>query len=83
MTKLEKIREIREAVEAALENFSPNNVDIIVEEGEDDEQEAFISIMYHSRHNSFPIIDYVCSVEGLTDRDIEKIADEYNIGWVW
>lgn len=80
MTKLEKIRE---AVEKALEDFSPNNVDIIVEEGEDGEQEAFISIMYHSRHNSFPIIDYVCSAEGLTDRDIERIADEYDIGWVW
>ncbi len=80
MTKLEKIRE---AVEKALEDFSPNNVDIIVEDGEDDEQEAFVSIMYHSRHNSFPIIDYVCNAEGLTDRDIERIADEYDIGWVW
>jgi hypothetical protein len=80
MTKLEKIRK---AVEKALVEFSPNHVDIILEDGEDEEQEAFISIMYHSRHNSFPIVNYVCDAEGLTERDIEKIADEYNIGWVW
>lgn len=76
--KAEKIELVKKAVEQALCSYSADNVDINREEVDD-----MVDIIYHSRHNSFPIISNVCSADDLTEDDISKIADEYDIGYCW
>lgn len=74
--KYEKINNIKNAVEKALSKYDTENVDIIKCDG-------VVDIMYHSRHNSFSIISNVCTSRGLSEADIEKIADNYDIGYCW
>jgi hypothetical protein len=76
MNKNEKIKNIKEKVEYALSKYDIENVDIVKNEGT-------IDIMYHSRHNSFSIVDDVCKASGLSEQDIDKIADYYDIGYCW
>ena len=76
MTKSEKIQSIKNAVENALSKYDASNVDIVKEE-------EMIYIVYHSRHNSFPIISNVCASDSLTESDIAQIADCYAIGYCW
>lgn len=78
MSKNEKIKQIKVAVENALSQYDTDNVDIVK-----NEESGTIDIMYHSRHNSFSIIDDVCASDGLSESDIDKIADYYDIGYCW
>lgn len=78
MNKDKKISCIKNAVEEALKQYDPENVDIIR-----NYETEFIDIMYHSRHNSFGITNDVCSYEGLSESDIDTIADCYSIGYCW
>ena len=78
MNKNEKIKRIKNAVEEALSKYDRENVDIVK-----DQENSVIDIMYHSRHNSFSIIDNVCEVNGLSESDIDKIANYYDIGYCW
>lgn len=73
---MDKIKQIKSAVEEALSKYDTENVDIMRDGG-------VVDIIYHSRHNSFPIIGNVCSSDGLTESDIDKIADYYDIGYCW
>lgn len=76
MKKTEKLEKIKQAVELALSKYDSGNVDIVKDTG-------FIDIMYHSRHNSFPIVSNVCTTVDLTEQDISEIADDYDIGYTW
>ena len=78
MNKNEKIKRIKNAVEEALSKYDTENVDIVK-----DEENGMVDIMYHSRHNSFSIVDGVCEVDDLSESDIDKIADYYDIGYCW
>lgn len=78
MNKNEKINKIKDAVKVALSKYDIENVDIVK-----NEENGIIDIMYHSRHNSFPIVDNVCSSDNLLESDIGKIADCYDIGYCW
>lgn len=78
MSKNEKIKMIKNAVENALLKYDTENVDIVK-----DEENGVVDIIYHSRHNSFPIISNVCVADGLSETDIDKIADYYDIGYCW
>lgn len=75
---MSKIDKIKKAVENALLKYDTENVDIVKAEETDT-----VDIMYHSRHNSFPIISNVCSANGLSETDIEKISREYDVGYCW
>ena len=75
---MEKLKKIEEAIKQALKQYSKENVDIVA-----DEESGMIYIMYHSGHNSFPIISDVCSLDGLSVSDIDKMADYYDIGYCW
>lgn len=76
MEKNEKIQKIKEAIELALSKYNTSEVDIV-------KDIEYIDIMYHSRHNSFPIVSNVCLCGDLTEKDISEIADTYDIGYVW
>ena len=78
MNKNEKLQRIEDAVKAALAQFCSDNVDIIK-----NEDSGMVYIMYHSRHNSFPIIGNVCTSYGLSESDISDIADYYDVGYCW
>ena len=75
---MSKIDKIKKAIENALLKYDTENVDIVKAEETDT-----VDIMYHSRHNSFPIISNVCSANGLSETDIEKISREYDVGYCW
>ena len=76
MSKNKKNELIKKAIEIALCKYSEENFDIMK-----NEENNMIDIVYHSRHNSFPIISNICSAEDLTEEDIEKLANSYNIGY--
>ena len=76
MSKNKKIESIEKSIMIALCKYSEDNVDIMK-----NEENNMIDIMYHSRHNSFPIISNICSAEDLTEEDIEKLVNSYNIGY--
>ena len=78
MNKNEKIKMIENAVENALSKYDTENVDIVK-----NEENGVVDIIYHSRHNSFSIVSNVCMVDGLSETDIDKIADYYDIGYCW
>jgi hypothetical protein len=78
MSKNEKIQMIKNAVEVALSQYDTDNVDIVKSE-----TDSTVDIMYHSRHNSFPIVSNVCTSDGLSESDIDKIAEHYDIGCCW
>ena len=78
MNKNEKIKMIENAVENALLKYDTENVDIVK-----DEESDTVDIVYHSRYNSFSIISNVCAADGLSETDIDKIADCYSIGYCW
>ena len=78
MSKTEKIVNIKNAVKEALMQYDAENVDIMR-----NYETGCIDIVYHSRHNSFGIVDNVCSFEGLSECDIDNIADCYSIGYCW
>ena len=73
-----KILKIKNAVEEALSKYNAENVDITK-----NEESGTVDIIYHSRHNSFPIISNVCSSVDLSESDIDKIADCCSIGYCW
>lgn len=75
---MSKIDKIKKAVENALLKYDTENVDIVKAEETDT-----VDIMYHSRHNSFPIISNVCNANGLSETDIEKISRDYDVGYCW
>lgn len=77
MSKNGKIEIIKSAVEDALAKYDTENVDIVQNE------DGFIDIIYHSRHNSFCIEGNVCTVDGLSEADIDNIAEWYDIGYCW
>ena len=68
MNKNEKIKKIKNAVEEALSKYDIENVDIVK-----NQENGMIDIMYHSRHNSFSIIDDVCEANKLSESDIDKV----------
>ena len=76
MTVKEKIKHIEDAVKNALLKYDIENVDIMKINGA-------VDIIYHSRHNSFSIISNVCTSNGLSESDIDKIANYYDIGYCW
>ena len=78
MKKNEKLEIIKNAVETALSQYGADNVDMIK-----NEENGVIDIMYHSRHNSFPIVSNVCTSSGLSEFDVSNIADYYDIGYCW
>lgn len=78
MSDNEKIQMIKNAVEVALSQYDTDNVDIVKSE-----TGSTVDIMYHSRHNSFPIVSNVCTSDGLSESDIDKIAEHYDIGYCW
>ena len=78
MSKNEKIKMIKNAIESALSKYDAENVDIV-----QDEENGMVDIMYHSRHNSFPIVSNVCESDGLSESDVNQIADDYDIGYCW
>ena len=78
MSKVEKTEKIKKAVENALLKYDAENVDIVRQE-----ETNVINIMYHSRHNSFPIVSNVCTANGLSETDIDKISREYDTGYCW
>lgn len=77
-TDIEKINKIKDAVVKALSKYSTENVDIMRDDVGD-----VIDIVYHSRHDSFIIVENVCDLDGLSELDIDVIADYYNIGYCW
>lgn len=78
MSKNEKIQMIKNAVEVALSQYDTENIDIVKSE-----TNSAVDIMYHSRHNSFPIVSNVCTSSGLSESDVDKIAEYYDIGYCW
>lgn len=72
------IKKLHNAIKSALQQYSIENVDIMR-----NTENNTIDIIYHSRHNSFPIVNNVCSSELLQENIIDKIAEEYNIGYCW
>lgn len=78
MSKNEKIKMIQSAVESALLQYDAENVDIVKDEVSD-----MVDIMYHSRHNSFAIASSVCESDGLSEYDINNVAERYDIGYCW
>lgn len=64
------------AIEDAIDKYTIYHVDIYVEEDE-------IFLMYHSRHDSFPITDTICTTNDISLQELEQIAEEYDIGWVF
>lgn len=77
-TDREKINKIKDAVVNALSKYSTDNVDIVR-----NEESGMINIIYHSRHNSFDIVSNVCDLDGLSELDIDVIAEYYDIGYCW
>ena len=77
-SKKEKIKMIKNAIEYALCQYDTDNVDIVKSETNNT-----VDIMYHSKHNSFPIVSNVCTSNGLSESDIDKIAEHYDIGCCW
>ena len=73
--KQEKLKSIEEAVKVALGHYNEGNVDIVRNE------EDTIDVIYHSEHNSFAIIPCICSAKDLIEKDIETIADKYDVGY--
>lgn len=66
---------IHSKIEEALNKYSSGNVDIYVEDNQ-------IFLMYHSRNDSF-LISNICDANGISEAEIEKIADSYDIGYVY
>ena len=78
MCKNEKIKMIQSAVRGALMQYDVDNVDIVR-----NEVSGMVDIMYHSRHNSFAIASDVCESDGLSESDINSVAERYDIGYCW
>lgn len=79
MTKENKIRNIETEIKKALRKYDSGNVDFYRNE----ENPEIGYLMFHSRHNSFPITDEYFNISELNQEDIKKICDEYNIGYMW
>lgn len=79
MTKENKIRNIKKEIEKTLEKYDSENVDFY----RNKENPEMGYLMFHSRHNSFPITNADFDISGLTREDIEKVCDGYDIGYMW
>ena len=67
-----------EAVHRALDKYSSENVDVVL-----NEETEMLDVIYHSRHNSFGIESNVASVENINLRELENELESLNVGWVW
>ena len=76
MDKATAIKKLSRHIEVALECYSASEVDIVV-----DDCQKTIDIMYHSRHNSFPIFSNVCPSDCFTEPELSDIAYSYDIGY--
>ena len=64
------------AIEDAIDEYSAYHVDIYVEEDK-------VFLMYHSSRNSFLITDAICTTYDIDLRELEQIANKYDIGLVY
>lgn len=78
------LNQLEQEIEIALREYSPDEVDIVL-----DEEEECYYLSYHSPHNSHSIGNYKIRCDILPDeegrillREIENIADKYNLGTV-
>jgi len=71
---------ILSAVKKALEKYPPDNVDVVL-----DEETNSLDVVYHSRHNSFPIASNLYDVDenAFTKEELERELDKLNVGYVW
>ena len=61
-----------------LEQYSSDNVDVVR-----DEETNMLNIIYHSRHNSFPIETNVAKFDDVDIEELEKELDNCNVGHCW
>lgn len=78
--KEEAMNTILTAVKKALEKYPPDNVDVVL-----DEETNSLDVVYHSRHNSFPIVSNLYDVDenAFTKEELERELDKLNVGYVW
>lgn len=72
----EKNKEIIDAVDRALVNYSSANVDVIR-----DEERNTLDVFYHSRHNSFPIETTLVDYDDIDIKALEIELDERGVGY--
>ena len=77
-----EIRALEKEIILVLENYNSDDIDIII-----DEDNNNISIMYHSRHNSFPVSDFTIDYSNHNEKqinhlfkEVNKLADKYDLG---
>lgn len=72
------IDEIVRDVEAALEKYSGENIDVVK-----NEETLHLFVTYHSRHNSFPISNKIYPTDGVDLETLERKLDALYVGHVW
>lgn len=66
-----------EAVDRALDKYSSENIDVIVNE------QGYLDVLFHSSNNSFVVEPNVAVAAFVNKRIINKELDARNIGRCW
>lgn len=72
------LKHIKKEIKQALETYSEENVDVVV-----DELTGKLQIIYHSNNNSFPINDALCDKNDVDLSEVTKLCDKYKVGHCW
>lgn len=79
MKREKALLHVIEAIERALYIYDYNNVDVVR-----DDETNMLDVIYHSRHNSFPIEQGIASFDDFDDIiELEFALDNYEVGYVW
>lgn len=70
--------DVIDAVEDALCEYDAGNIDVVM-----DEDTNSLSVMYHSRRNSFSVYDSVAHIDDVNIDELEKALDDLDVGHVW
>lgn len=64
--------------EMALNTYSSENVDVVV-----NEETGCLYVAYHSDNNSFPLSEDICHKENVDLGELESALDKLHIGHCW
>lgn len=70
------MKKLEEALIKALKKYNGENIDIYV-----DSMSKACTIMYHDRHNSYPI-DTGIHIDTVSEKDLDILCVKYNVGYV-
>lgn len=75
---LNLISRIMMAVDLALNSYSADNIDVVV-----NEETGCLYVTYHSENNSFPLSEDICHKSLVDLADLESALDGMHVGHCW